>query len=161
VTRAQEAFDAQIRDASTVNSQRSESRRRPLPRSASMTDDKPGPGLAELTVTADDVLAPMLAGTAGVHAEVDAPRHYRRGRAAGVDWDVEMGAARQAQPSDDPAEGEESLDVSGDERLAPGGAAEQEFSRTSARHRAGTWPRGDAVVVDLRDIREGRYRPAS
>jgi hypothetical protein len=156
VTRAED-----IHAASTVNGKRGETRRRPLPRSAAtMTDDEPGPGLAELTVTADDVLGPMLGRTAGVRAEVDRPRHYRRGRAPGVDWDVETGAARNAADDDAPGEGEQLLDVSGDERLAPGGEAEQEFSRRSARHRAGTWPRDDAVLVDIRDVREGAYGPS-
>jgi hypothetical protein len=149
-----------IHDASTVIGARPETRRRPMPKSASMTDGKPGPGLAELTITADDVVGPMLAPTAGVRAAVDSPRHYRRGRAAGVDWDVETNMARQAQAGDEPAEGDQLVDASGDLRLQPGGAAEQQWDKISARHRAGTWPRDDAVLVDVHDIREGRFGPS-
>jgi hypothetical protein len=110
----------------------------------------PGPG---------SIIGELTGRTAGVHAEVDAPRQYQRGRVAGVDWDVETDAAHNTRPGDPP--GEQLHTASGDERLVPGGEAEQEFAAKSARHRAGRWSLDDAVLVDLRDVREGRYGPAS
>jgi hypothetical protein len=153
--------DAKAVDAaSTMNGARTESRRRPMPRHASMTDGEPGPGLAELTVSADDVLGPLLAATDGVRGWVDSWRYGAPpGRSPGVHPDVVTGAAHNTRPGD-PA-GEQLLDISGDERLVPGGDGEQEFNAKSARHRASTWPRASGVLVDLRDVREGRYGPAS
>lgn len=163
MTRAQERYDAQVRAASTVNGQRSESRRRPLPRSAAtMTDDEPGPGLAELTVTADDVLGPMLAPSEGVRGWVDLPRQANAYRAApGVHPDIDLDPADpdSIRANKPPEPGEQLMDVSGDERLVPGGAAEREWAARTARHRAGTWPPDDDVLIDVRDVREGRYGP--
>jgi hypothetical protein len=130
-----------------------------MPDDSALTDDKPGPGPPELTVTPADALNPMLAPTAGVRSWVDAPRQYERGRPPGVDRDVETHAS--CATCTDPGEGDQLLDASGDPRLVPGGAAEVEFAVKSARHRPGTWPRHDAVVIDIRDIREGRYGPRS
>lgn len=156
--------DAQaVHDASTMNGKRSESKRRPMPRRASMTDELadragfpdmgPGPGgiIGELTRPTD-----------GVRGWVDSWRYGApTGHQPGVHPDVVTGAARNTADDDAPAEGDQLVDVSGDERLAAGGEAEQEFTARSARHRAGTWPRDDAVLVDVHDIREGRFGPGN
>ncbi len=145
-----------------------------MPRPASMTDRKPdgrdvvgelldrGPGeiVSSLTGSPANEYAPGQ----GLRGHVDSPRRFQRGRAAGVDDDVETHAscATCSTPSStNPGKGEQLLDVSGDPRLAPGGPAEQEWDAKSARHGAGTWPRPDPVLVDVRDIREGRYGPAT
>lgn len=112
-----------------------------------------------MTITPDDILDPMLAPTEGVRGWVDSWRYGApTGRSPGVHPDVVTGAAHNTRPGD--PLGEQLLDLSGDERLVPGGEAEQEFNAKSARHRAGGWPRDDAVLVDLRDVREGRYGPS-
>jgi hypothetical protein len=124
-----------------------------------MTDERVATGTTDspyVTITPGDILDPMLAPTTSVRAEADAPRQYERGRSPGVDWDVESHAS--CATCTDPVEGEQLLDVSGDERLVPGGAAEQEWHAKAARHREGQWPPPDDIPVDRRAVREGLGR---
>ena len=71
----------------------------------------------------------MLAATDGVRGLVDGPRHYQRGRPAGVDWDVETGAAA----IDPGVEGDQLLEFH-DPRINSG-EAEEHWRSMSARHR--------------------------
>ena len=132
-----------------------------MPQSASMTDEPADCSTSDssyVTITPDDILDPMLAPTEGVRGWVDSWRYGApTGRSPGVHPDVVTGAAHNAWPGD-PA-GDQLLAV--DDPRINSGAAEAEFAAKSARHRAGTWPRDDDVLVDVRDVREGRYGPAS
>jgi hypothetical protein len=136
---------------------------RPMPRRASVTDelaDRSRSNFPDMGPGPGDIVSQLTGPTDGLRGRLGDVRVADSGRLApGVHDDVDTGRARNAADDDAPVEGDQLVDVSGDERLAPGGAAEWEFTARTARHRGGTWPRDDAVLVDLRDVREGRYGP--
>lgn len=144
MTRAQE-HDADIHNASTMNDQRQESRRRPLPRSASMTDARPN-GEDVVGALLDEgpsaIIADYTAPTTGLRGHLDELRRSDAGRVApGVHPDIDDHTSCASCTTATAEPGEVQLDVTGDERLAPGGAAEEHWNQTSARHREGGWPR--------------------
>ena len=160
MTRAQQAdHDTAVRAASTLGGERGQSRRRPLPRSASsMTDAEPG-GRDVVSEIMDagpgGIIGDLVRPTTGVRDAVDEPRHYQRGKAAGVHPDVDDHTA--CATCSDPGEGEAQLDVSGDERI-DSGQAEQDWLDRTSRHRAdnSSWPREQPAVPDRT---RSRYAP--
>ena len=72
-------------------------------------------------------------------------------RVPGVHPSADDGRVRNYNPAID-GPGQDQMDV-GDDQINSG-RAEQEFGAQNARHREGTWPRGD-VAIDRVAIREG------
>ena len=108
-------------------------------------DMGPGPG---------SIIGELTRPTDGLRGHLELLRRADAGRVApGVHPDVDDHTS--CATCMDPGEGEELLDVSDDERLAPGGAAEHEWNAKAARHREGQWPPPDDVPVDRRAVREG------